>query len=110
VAADAQEMRKAYATIVSQHQKMFLQTAFGINPNGTPITNPSLCPDKLKKYNSVKSVEKYNEMINIITKWGDGLFSGSVLLGTLYLSAIGGSTWIITLQLCKQKTLYFNLL
>ncbi len=40
----------------------------------------------------------------------DGLFSWSVLLGTLYLSTIGGSTWIITLQLCKQKLLYFNLL
>ncbi len=71
VAADAQEMRKAHATIVSQHQKMFLQTAFGINPDGTPITDPSLCLDKLKKYNSVKSVEQYNKMINIITKRGD---------------------------------------
>jgi hypothetical protein len=50
---------------------MFLQTAFGINPDGIPITNLSLHPDKLKKYNSVKSVEQYNEMINIITKWGD---------------------------------------
>ncbi len=67
-AADAQEMKIVHATIVSQHQKMFLQTAFGINPDGTPITDPSLCPDKLKKYNSVKSVEQYNEMINIFTK------------------------------------------
>ncbi len=67
-AADAQEMKNAHATIVSQHQKMFLQTAFGTNPNGTPITDPSLCPDKLKKYNAVKSVEQYNEIINIITK------------------------------------------
>jgi hypothetical protein len=64
-AADAQEMKNAHATIVSQHQKMFLQTAFGINPDGTPITDPSLCPDKLKKYNSVKSVEQYNDMIKI---------------------------------------------
>jgi hypothetical protein len=39
----------------------------------------------------------------------DGLFSWSVLLGTLYLSTIDGSTWIITLQLCKQKTLNLNL-
>jgi hypothetical protein len=69
-AADAQEMKNAHATIVSQHQKMFLQTTFGINPDGTPITNLSLCPDKLKKYNSVKSVEQYNDMINIITNWG----------------------------------------
>jgi hypothetical protein len=50
---------------------MFLQTAFGINPDGTPITDLSLCLDKLKKYNSVKSVEQYNDMINIITNWGD---------------------------------------
>jgi hypothetical protein len=71
VAADAQEMKNAHATIVSQHWKMFLQTAFGINPDGTPITDLSLCPDKLKKYNSVKSVEQYNNMINIITNWED---------------------------------------
>ncbi len=55
-AADAQKMKNAHATIVSQHQKMFLQTAFSINPDGTPITDLSLCPDKLKKCNSAKSV------------------------------------------------------
>jgi hypothetical protein len=36
----------------------------------------------------------------------DGLISWTVLIDTLYLSTIGGSTWIITLQLCRQKTLY----
>jgi hypothetical protein len=44
---------------------------FGINPNGTSIINLSLCPDKMKKYTFVKSVEQYNDMINIITNWGD---------------------------------------
>ncbi len=52
VAADAQEINNAHATIVSQHRKMFLQRAFGINPNGTAITDPALLPEKLKKYNS----------------------------------------------------------
>jgi hypothetical protein len=33
----------------------------------------------------------------------DGLFSWSVLLSTLYLSTIGGSMWIITLQLLNKK-------
>jgi hypothetical protein len=51
--------------------KMFLQRAFGINPNGTPITNPALLPEKLKKYNSVKSMELYNEMLTAITNRGD---------------------------------------
>ena len=40
--ADAFDINNAHAAIVSQHRKMFLATAFGINPNGTPITNPSL--------------------------------------------------------------------
>jgi hypothetical protein len=35
-AADAQEMKNAHATIVSQHQKMFLQTASDINPMALP--------------------------------------------------------------------------
>jgi hypothetical protein len=35
VAADAQDFNNAHASIVSKHRKMFLQGAFGINPDGT---------------------------------------------------------------------------
>ncbi len=50
VAADAADINNAHATIVAQHRKMFLARAFGVNPNGTAITDPSLLPEKLKTY------------------------------------------------------------
>ncbi len=50
---------------------MFLACAFGINLDGTPIINPSLLPKKLKTYKSVKSVEQYNYIIEVLTNWGD---------------------------------------
>jgi hypothetical protein len=49
-AADAADINIAHATIVAQHRKMFLACAFGINPDGTAITDPSLLPEKLKMY------------------------------------------------------------
>ncbi len=70
-AADAADINNAHATIVSQHRKMFLARAFGINPNGTAITDPSLLPEKLKAYKSVKSVEQYNYIIEVLSNWGD---------------------------------------
>jgi hypothetical protein len=70
-AADAADINNAHATIVAQHRKMFLACAFGINPDGTAITDPSLLPEKLKTYKSVKSVEQYNYIIEVLTNWGD---------------------------------------
>jgi hypothetical protein len=69
--ADAADINNAHAIIVAQHRKMFLGRAFGIDPDGTPITNPSLLPEKLKTYKSVKSVEQYNYIIEVLTNWGD---------------------------------------
>jgi hypothetical protein len=71
VVADAADINNAHATIVAQHHKMFLARAFGINPNGTAITDPSLLPEKLKTYKSVKSVEQYNYIIEVLSNWGD---------------------------------------
>jgi hypothetical protein len=45
-AADAQDFSNAHASIVAKHRKMFLQRAFGINPDGTAITNVSMLPGK----------------------------------------------------------------
>ncbi len=59
-AADAVDINNAHATIVAQHRKMVLARAFGINPNGTAITDPCLLPEKLKTYKSLKSVKQYN--------------------------------------------------
>ncbi len=69
--ADAADINNAHAIIVAQHRKMFLARAFGINPDGTPITNPSLLPEKLKTYKSVKSIKQYNYIIKVLTNWGD---------------------------------------
>ncbi len=69
--ADAADINNAHAIIVAQHCKMFLARAFCINPDGTPITNPSLLPKKLKTYKSVKSVKQYNYIIEVLTNWGD---------------------------------------
>ena len=38
-AADAQDFNNAHASIVLKHRKMFLQHAFGINPDGMVITD-----------------------------------------------------------------------
>ncbi len=67
--ADAMDINNAHNVILSQHCKMFLASAFGINPNGTPIA-PSLLPQKLKRYKSVKSVAQYNYIIEILKKLG----------------------------------------
>jgi hypothetical protein len=66
-AADAADINNAHATIVAQHRKMFLLRAFGINLDGTPIINPSLLPEKFKMYKSVKSIEHYNYIIEVLT-------------------------------------------
>jgi hypothetical protein len=70
-AADAADINNAHATIVAQHRKMFLARAFGINPYGTAIIVLSLLPEKLKTYKSVRSVEQYNYIIEVLSNWGD---------------------------------------
>jgi hypothetical protein len=50
---------------------MFLQRAFGINPDGTAITDASMLPGKLEKYKSVRTVEQYKDIIRVLTNWGD---------------------------------------
>jgi hypothetical protein len=45
--------------------------AFGINPNGTAITDLSLVPDTIPTYHSVKTVAQYNKMIHVLSNWGD---------------------------------------
>ena len=70
-AADAQDFINAHTSIVAKHCKMFLQRAFGINFDGTVITDVSPLPKKMKKYKSVKTVDQYSDMICVNTNWGD---------------------------------------
>jgi hypothetical protein len=69
-AADSDDLNKAHAVIEAKHRKMFLQKAFGINPDGTPIVAQGETV-KMKTYKSVKSVQQHEDIIRILTHWGD---------------------------------------
>jgi hypothetical protein len=61
--------------LVQIHRWLFLRKAFGINPDGTPITNIKEFNDEPPKvYRSVKSFEQYNDIVRILTYWGDDAF------------------------------------
>jgi hypothetical protein len=49
---------------------MFLQHAFGINPDGTAV-DQALLPNHVQEYKSVKTVDQYNNMVRCLTHWGD---------------------------------------
>jgi len=69
-ADDAAQMGNAHDRMVAQHQKMFLREAFGINPDGSPVSDPAF-RRPTKVYKSVKTVEQYNYIIEVLTNWGD---------------------------------------
>ena len=68
---DANEIESSILVLKQHHKKLFLQKAFGLNLDGTKITDPSLLPSKLKKYKSVKGVDEYHYMIDLLLKWGN---------------------------------------
>ena len=66
VVTDAQDFNNAHASIVAKHRKMFLKCAFGITSDGTVVTI-----ELKKEFKSVKTYEKYTDMIHVISNWGD---------------------------------------
>jgi hypothetical protein len=62
---DAQDFTNAHASILAKHRKMFLERAFGIDPDGRTVV------ELKKEFKSVKTYEKYHEMIHVISNWGD---------------------------------------
>jgi hypothetical protein len=56
---------------------MFLQRAFGINPNGMAVDQAPL-PNHIKKYKSVKIIDQYNNMVQCLTHWGDDEYLAAV--------------------------------
>ncbi len=72
-AADAVQMTNAQTTMIAQHCKLFLQAAFGINTDGTAITDKSLLTECLKVKRLVKTFEQYNYIIQVLTNWGDDI-------------------------------------
>ncbi len=69
-ANDAAAISSAHGIILDKHRTMFLQRAFGINPDGTAL-DQAVLPDRLKKYKSVKTVNQYNNMVLCLTHWGE---------------------------------------
>ena len=68
---DANVTETALYALRAKHRKIFLMKAFGINPDGTKILDPSLVPENIPSYRSVKSVGQYTEMVHILSRWGD---------------------------------------
>jgi hypothetical protein len=61
--------------LVNVHRRLFLRKAFGINLNGTPIPNIEEFNDApIKTYRAVKTLAQYNEIIRVLTYWGDDKF------------------------------------
>jgi len=64
--------------LVNAHRRLFLQKAFGLNPDGTPIPNIEDFNDEpIKTYRFVKTVAQYNELVRVLTYWGDDKFLAS---------------------------------
>jgi hypothetical protein len=68
----------AMVYLVNVHRRLFLRKAFGINPDGTPIPNIEDFNDEpIKNYRFVKTVAQYNEIVRVLTYWGDDKFLAS---------------------------------
>jgi hypothetical protein len=64
--------------LVNVHCRLFLWKAFGINPDGTPVPNiEEINNEPLKTYRAVKTVAQYNEIVRVLTYWGDSKFLAS---------------------------------
>jgi hypothetical protein len=61
-ANDAAAVSTAHGIIINKHRTMFLQCAFGINPDGTAV-DQAVLSDHLKKYKSIKTVDQYSDMV-----------------------------------------------
>ncbi len=69
-ANDAAAVSSAHSIILDKHCTMFLQCAFGINPDGTAM-DQAVLPNCLKKYKYIKTVNQYNNMVLCLTHWGE---------------------------------------
>ena len=61
--------------LVNVNRHLFLRKAFGINLNGTPIPNIEEFNDApIKTYRAMKTLVQYNEIVHVLTYWGDDKF------------------------------------
>jgi hypothetical protein len=69
-ANDAAAISSANSIILKKHRTIFLQRAFGINPDGTAV-DQTVFPNHQKKYKSIKTIKQYNNMVRCLTYWGE---------------------------------------
>jgi len=67
----ATDVGQAHDVLTENHRRLFLEKAFGLNLGGTSLGDDFM---PKKQYRSVKSVEQYNEMVRILSLWGDDEF------------------------------------
>jgi hypothetical protein len=79
---------------------MFLQQAFGINPDGTSIMDQALLPERVKKYKSIKTINQYNHMDRCLTHNGDDKYLAAALDDDLKASRV--------YRFCKQHPQGYN--
>jgi hypothetical protein len=70
-AHDAVAVDTAHTMLLEKICTIFLQRALGINPNSISIEDQALLSEQAKKYQSVKTVEQYQDMIWCLSNWGD---------------------------------------
>ncbi len=64
--------------LVNVHRRLFLQKAFGINPDGMPIPYiEEFNNEPIKTHRAVKTVAQYNEIVRLLMYWGNGKFLAS---------------------------------
>jgi len=67
--------KNAMLYLVNFHRRLFLRKAFGINLDGAPIPNIEEFNDApIRTYRAVKTLAQYNEIVRILTYWGDDEF------------------------------------
>ena len=67
----ATDVGEAHKTLIENHRRLFLENAFGLNVDGTSLGEDFM---PKKQFRSVKSVEQYNQMVRILSRWGDDEF------------------------------------
>ena len=67
----ATDVGEAHKTLIENHRRLFLENAFGLNVDGTSLGEDFI---PKKQFRSVKSVEQYEQMVRILSRWGDDEF------------------------------------
>jgi hypothetical protein len=87
-ANDAAAVSFAHGIILDKHRTIFLQRAFGINPEGMAV-DQAVLHDRLKKYKSIRTVDQYNDMVLCLPHWGEDEY-----LATMTSFCVSGNVFL----------------